>query len=210
MFYIYKITNLVNGKIYIGKAADVTRRWSSHKSIARTGGPNYYAIHAAIRKYGVENFIIQVIDQLENESNALVAEANYISLFHSKDRLVGYNLTDGGEGTSGHTYVPTQEHKEKLSKAHIGIPLSVEHRASISQSLLGEKNPNFGGKFHKTMPVFRAFGTANPSAKLNQEIANQIRKDYKQLPSSRKLAKVYGVSPSTILHIIRNEVWIKD
>jgi predicted GIY-YIG superfamily endonuclease len=64
MFYIYKITNKINGKIYIGKTNDPYQRMHSHLSVARNGATNsfyqdtgkYNYIHRAITKYGEDNF----------------------------------------------------------------------------------------------------------------------------------------------------------
>ena len=61
MAIIYKITNLANNKIYIGETIrNLNVRWNEHKSEALGGRHGYtYHLHNAIRKYGIDNFIIE-------------------------------------------------------------------------------------------------------------------------------------------------------
>lgn len=71
MNYIYKITNLINNKIYIGKAKDIQKRFERHINASfKETDPGYEnPIHRAIRKYGTSNFIIEQIDQAESLKN---------------------------------------------------------------------------------------------------------------------------------------------
>lgn len=93
---IYKITNLQNGKIYIGQAVDINRRWSEHKS--HSFSPNHisynFAIHRAIRKYGIKGFSFEVLEECD-ESQLNEREIYWIQKFDSKN--CGYNMTDGGD-----------------------------------------------------------------------------------------------------------------
>ena len=87
--YIYKITNLINGKIYIGQSVDPIRRFSEH-----CNNCNYVSlIHQAIKKYGKENFEIKVIDYGEDYNEK---EKYWIKYYNS---LIpnGYNIAIGGE-----------------------------------------------------------------------------------------------------------------
>lgn len=62
MGYIYKITNNINGKIYIGQTIGaIEKRFAEHKNAAKNGCR--YALHRVIRKYGIENFSIEEIEQ---------------------------------------------------------------------------------------------------------------------------------------------------
>jgi group I intron endonuclease len=69
--YIYKITNIINNKIYIGQTRKTTnQRWSEHISAA-TANPDSqdynYLLHKAIRKYGPNNFLIETVEEIEKE-----------------------------------------------------------------------------------------------------------------------------------------------
>lgn len=111
MFMAYKITCLVNGKIYIGiTTRSLKQRWWCHTWSARNKG-GATAIAAAIKKYGEENFRIEEIGQapdfeaLKRLEVALIAQENSVA-------PAGYNLTTGGEGTHGY------KHSEELRRKH--------------------------------------------------------------------------------------------
>lgn len=102
MGYIYKITNKINKKIYIGKTVNtIEHRWKDH--INDCNGNNIkaknYLLHKAIKKYGVDNFIIEQLEECDN--NLLDEKEKYwIKIFNSYYITgYGYNMTYGGEGT---------------------------------------------------------------------------------------------------------------
>ena len=94
---IYKITNKINGKCYIGQSVDIKRRWSEHRSSVEDITLDSKLIRA-MRKYGLENFTFEVLEECEldllNEREEYYVEF-YNSYFH------GYNSTFGGDGSSG-------------------------------------------------------------------------------------------------------------
>ena len=107
MNYIYKIVNKINGKIYIGKTTyTITHRWIQHISAATTNKEQKdynYLLHKAIRKYGIKNFIIEVIEEIEDENQLSLREIYWINYYNScilEENSNGYNMTYGGEGTS--------------------------------------------------------------------------------------------------------------
>lgn len=93
---LYKITNIVNGKIYIGKTyTSLDIRWKRHINDAfRNDGKNT-KFQNAIRKYGPENFKIELIAQFE-EGELEQKEIEYIKIYDSYTN--GYNSTLGGDG----------------------------------------------------------------------------------------------------------------
>lgn len=100
MYSVYKVTNLVNNKIYIGiTTLDVAKRWYQHCSDAYAKRDNY-VFHKAIRKYGSTNFKVEIIDTANSEEELKQKEIYYISFYHSyildKD-CNGYNMTPGGD-----------------------------------------------------------------------------------------------------------------
>lgn len=100
--YIYKITNLVNNKIYIGKTErEVESRWNEHKSKARKNQKSY--LYNAIRKYGEQNFIIETIEKVDVNSLS-DREKYWIEFFKSNNKEIGYNLTKGGDGNLLYNY----------------------------------------------------------------------------------------------------------
>ena len=118
---IYKITNIISGKCYIGQAVDIRARLMVHVSATERNNQN--VIYAAIRKYGVENFDCRVLviintfgktqDEIKKELNVL--ECFYIELYDSYKS--GYNMTPGGDsGRLGFKH--SKETILKLREAH--------------------------------------------------------------------------------------------
>jgi group I intron endonuclease len=130
---IYRYTNLLNGKVYVGKTAyTLAHRCGSHLSEARLGCRRPF--HTALRKYGIDNFKIEVIDKANDSELAAFKEIFHIALNESKVPY-GYNVTDGGEGAIGRVF--TEEHKARISAASLGKPKSLEHRATMSAQRRG-------------------------------------------------------------------------
>lgn len=109
--YIYKITNLVNNKIYIGQTINTLKhRFNQH--INRSSRTK---IHNAIVKYGKENFIIEEIEKLPK--NLLdEREIYWIDYFDSTNRTVGYNILKGGKLGALGKYKLTREQTEEIIK----------------------------------------------------------------------------------------------
>lgn len=94
---VYKITNLVNRKVYIGKTIDYVKRIQQHLNPKRFDFP----IMRAVKKYGSNNFSCEILERVLFEDILMDLEKKYISLYKSKNPKYGYNCTDGGEGLSG-------------------------------------------------------------------------------------------------------------
>lgn len=96
---IYKITNQVNGKVYIGQSIHIEQRWKEHKKkpFLEDSEEYNYPLYQAIRKYGLENFTFEVVEECIPE-DLNQKEIDYIALYESyppsKDK--GYNQTPGG------------------------------------------------------------------------------------------------------------------
>ena len=105
--YIYKIINKSNDKIYIGKTTyTIAYRWNQHISAATSDKEKddyNYLLHKAIRKYGADNFTVEVVEEVEDESKLSSREMYWISHYNScilEEDSNGYNMTYGGEGVS--------------------------------------------------------------------------------------------------------------
>lgn len=101
MGYIYKITNLTNQYIYIGKTIHtIESRWKAHidTSLNTLNKSSYYILYRAMRKYGIDNFKVEEVEECSN--NLLNEREKYwIATFDSYYlNGHGYNMTLGGEG----------------------------------------------------------------------------------------------------------------
>lgn len=114
-FLIYKITNLINKKIYIGRTIQLLKdRWSKHVSDSKNKNAKM-AISHAIAKYGAQNFSIELIEKCASLDEMKRRESFYISSLNSMDRNVGYNLILHDIIKNKATYTP--EGSLKLSSA---------------------------------------------------------------------------------------------
>lgn len=132
---IYKVTNLINGKIYIGKTMlSLKERRNRHiYNSLKENRKNYF--HRSIRKYGKENFKWEIVYECDDELLLNVMETMKIIVNHSYVTEGGYNLTWGGEGSCG--YKPTEETKKRLSEMNKGKSFTTGHKEKISHSLKG-------------------------------------------------------------------------
>lgn len=91
---IYKITNKINGKSYIGQSINIKNRWQVHASTK-----DDYPIHRAIQKYGKKNFEWEILEECAPECLD-ERERYYIALYNTclSKGGYGYNITNGGEG----------------------------------------------------------------------------------------------------------------
>lgn len=110
---IYKITNLKNNRCYIGRTVTPLRkRWNKHVWCAVNERHPNIAIHNAIRKYGKENFIIEVLEECGDLMTLLELEKRHIKEYLENGHRL-YNLTSGGDGSWGLHH--TLEARKKIS-----------------------------------------------------------------------------------------------
>ena len=143
MIGIYKITNKLNGKVYIGQSIDIDTRWRQHINTK-----DDTLIHKSIQKYGAENFRFEIllecpVEMLNDWERDMIALYDCIS-------PNGYNLTEGGGGCkcSEETRLKmseakkgihfSEEHKRKIGNARKGIPCSEETKIKISNAHRGK------------------------------------------------------------------------
>lgn len=147
---IYRATNIVNGKSYIGKTEkSLNVRKDQHLMAAKN--KSKFAFHKAIAKYGEDAFEWHVCETCEKSEDLSVKEKEYIQLYESFGKN-GYNMTAGGEGQSG--WAPSDA-----------------TRATWSKQRKGKQPWNKGMKTHQYVPV-------TPEQKtINQKDANQKRSE---------------------------------
>jgi group I intron endonuclease len=122
MTFLYKITNTVNNKCYIGwTSKDVQNRWSQHKTDALRIRDNR-KFYNAIRKYGIENWIVDTLLETTTVEEAKLKEIELIAVYDSYYK--GYNSTKGGDGNNG--IVMSKESNQARSLKLKGIKKSPE------------------------------------------------------------------------------------
>lgn len=198
--YAYKITNQIhpNRKVYIGETNDPTARWQRHKRVARSGPDRYprefELIHRAMRKYGVENFTFELIDEAETKEEIWAKEIYWIAFYASfVCKELGYNLTSGGRGSSN-----AKKSKETIAKHQKSAPNftfkgrrhTEEAKALMSKNRKGKQN----------------LGETCANAKLKDQDIIAIRATDSTITQSQ-LANQYGVHVATIQRILYGTTW---
>ena len=148
---IYKITNKITGKIYIGKDT--------------TSNINYYGsgilIKRAIKKYGIQNFVKEIIDRTEDYVALSNKEKYWIESYDSTNPLIGYNISlggDGGDTLSKHPDI--QIIKEKISsnspkkgktyEEAFGVEYAEKYKQNLSGKIPHNKNKTYNLLYGKS------------------------------------------------------------
>lgn len=132
---IYKITNNLNGKVYIGKSVNIWKRWQSHKDKLTKGIHFNTHLQSSYNYHGSTYFNCDILEEcLESELND--KEKYWITQLNSRDKHLGYNKVEGGLGG-----VLNLESLEKMANSLKGRKLSDETKLKISKALTGKTRP---------------------------------------------------------------------
>lgn len=132
-YIIYKVTNIINNKSYIGLTCrDFQTRRYEH--IYESNSNSVFKFHQALRKYSNDNFTWEILeDGLESIKIANEREIHYIKHFDSYSN--GYNMTKGGGGRENYFFSSLA--RERMRQAKLDKPLSTDHANKIGESLRG-------------------------------------------------------------------------
>ena len=191
--FIYCITCLTNGKMYIGQTSKtIEERFQSHIHKAEIG--KNYALYRAIRKYGPENFTIEEVmfveaptkEELKQKLDYLERRfiARYDTLRH------GYNMTIGGDGSIGLSW--SKESRKKLGKSLKGRKFTEEHRKKISEAKRGKKRPPLSDEWKRKIgESCKGHRAPYKGVKLTEERKEKIRQGaIKAYKEGRKVAPI--------------------
>ena len=193
LYIIYKITNVLNNKIYIG--------YHSTSNLNDNYMGSGKILKFAIKKHGSDSFIKEVLYIFPTKEEALQKEMELVNESFIK-RNDTYNMKIGGEGGWDHTH-NDPEISERRKKA---IALSFKEGRSTGWKLLsGEKNSyGFKGKHH-TPDAKIKIGDAK---KLSMNIIESRIKDYSQIEKTwgfkGKLANMWNISHTQVIRFIKN------
>ena len=194
---IYQITCLVNNKIYDGKAVNIKKRTQGHITDSKNNNRSQYnmPIHAAFRKYGIENFVIEILEECNKEDlNKL--EKHYITLHNSKDRNIGYNIADGGDG--GRLRTKITETQAYLIKELIPFGYSMPEAYSLFKEAYPASDLTERG--------LRDIYSGQNYSEINREVFNISEKER----LINRIKRATGIDMSEIVTLISEGVSIID
>lgn len=199
---IYKITNLIDGKVYIGQTVNYNKRKKRHLSSLKNGNHHNKHLQRAFDKHGEDSFKIELIKKCNIEELDKL-ERYYIKELDACNHDKGYNMMYGGQryrnftkevrlkmSEAGKGRKFTDEHKKKIGLAHKGRKLSQEHIIKISAT---KKKT----KIH--------CGEKNPNALISDSVAKKIIMDLLANMAVKDIANKYQVSSDVVYNIMYNK-----
>lgn len=139
---IYRITNTVNGKFYIGSAKDFKDRWQRHRYALKAGSHENKHLQRSWDKYGKEAFLFEVVEEVLSDDQLLDREQDWLDT--TKVVEIGFNmLSEAGGGRRGIPH--SEETKQKISekaKGHtrnVGRKHPPEYGQAITLRQLGSR-----------------------------------------------------------------------
>ncbi|CAM3017687.1 GIY-YIG nuclease family protein [Staphylococcus argensis] len=201
---IYKITNVVNGKVYVGQTVNYSKRKAGHFSYLRRGAHRNHYLQKAFNKYGEASFKIKVIKECNiNELDKL--ELFYMKKYNSLDRAHGYNLLIGG--TTNKSFPDCV--REKMSRSQKDRIISEEHRKRISEQNKGKKMSS--ASIEKTKKTKKdnqiQWGETNPNAVLSNDDVEKLIVDMLNGMTVKDAMKKYRCSRQTVYGIVQNRTY---
>ena len=202
---IYKITNLLNGKIYIGQSIDIMRRWRQHRSSYKKNNQWNTPLYNSMHKYGLINFMFEVIEECPRDLLSS-REQYWIQYFNTYDRQYGYNQTLGGDGNPGCAI--------KLSEEDVLLIYDLLSKKQLSQNQIAEmfnigidtvSELNWGKtRHHNNVDYPIRVNKAVPKVRKRFPLElteQQLLQDYQQLHSFAAIGRKYHVSAHPIRRI---------
>lgn len=218
---IYKITNLINGKAYIGQSVDIESRFKYHKKYCQ----NKY-LYASMQKYGIENFDFSVIKVISDSALKFLLldayEEHYINFYNTMDRNHGYNRMHGGQpgrlceesrelmkrNCAGKLigYKHTEEAKQHMSFAQ--SHRSAQWRQRISEA---QKNKIVSEYTKEKIKIARARQVITEEAK--EKLSKALKGKKKSPEHIAKVAKAFKewlLTPEGIIHLQKQSEIMKN
>ena len=199
MIGIYKITNKVNGKCYVGQSRDIEARWAKHLS-AYKSSPEW-ELYRAFKKYGIAAFSFEVVEECTIEE-LNEREIYWIAQYDSFNN--GYNMTLGGEACNGtndkavYQYDLSGQFVKEYKSAHEAARENNIQFTNICKVCRGERKTagGFGWSYDKhdsVQPI--------KTKRLGDGTVLQFTKDGQfiaEYPTATEADRVTGISRTTI------------
>jgi len=130
---IYRITNKVTGKHYVGSSTNIRIRWKSHRRMLREGTHDSKHLQSSFNKRGFDAFEFVIIEKVNDLNDLLEYEQKWIDFYKSYDRLYGYNSRK--IASSNWMISVSDETRDKLRISHLGKKRTKEAHEKIIASM---------------------------------------------------------------------------
>lgn len=225
---IYRITNIVDGKSYIGKTGmNFGDRWDSHRAMLNAGKHSNHNLQSAWTEYGKESFEFEVIEYVNDPTQLNALEVKYIAQY--RELGLCYNISDGGDLPPCYGKHLSEETKKKIGQKNrinmLGRTASddTKKKMSVSQkkryeNWTDEDRVEYGKKISQYASGYKWSDEAKAafskkqrerpnSAKYTVDDIRSIRKKRSEGHSLKALAEEYHTTPSYISSIVHFRRW---
>lgn len=182
---IYKITCLNNRKVYIGSAIDLKSRISNHKNSLLKNIHKNSHLQAAYNLYGIQNFVFEIIEYVENKQNLLNREQYWMDTTKCYDKKIGFNICIKAGSSLG--IKRSDEFKKKISLFNKNKTPEEKQKIidAIKKANIGRVSPTKGIKTGKNPNNKTCKGMKFPNRKFTPE-------GYKKICESNRRPKPEG------------------
>jgi group I intron endonuclease len=171
---IYCIRNSVNGKVYIGSSISIKSRWNTHRNQLRRGLHHSIYLQRAWVAYGEAAFTFEIVETVADCDQLSIIETRYMEAMGATDPNRGYNMAPVGGNTRGLKLGPhSEEHRQKIAAAHVGMKPTADTRAKLSASRKGRIITP------ETRAKLAALGTGRKMAPLSAEHRAAVSRTHK-------------------------------
>lgn len=129
---IYAIRNTLDGKVYIGSAVNIPRRWDDHRRLLERGEHPNRHLRRAWNKHGADAFVFEVLQVVEDKANLIRGEQEYMDRLESWRQTKGYNISPTAGSTLGRRL--SAEHRAKISAGNKGKPATMAGKTHSPES----------------------------------------------------------------------------
>lgn len=135
---VYKITNILDSKVYVGSSFNVYKRWDRHRSSLRKGTHSNAHLQASVNLVGLDSFIFEIIEETPKDKKFILQKEQYwLDFYQSYKKDKGYNILPVAGNNSGFKH--SEATKEIIRKARLGKHLSEESKQKVRDFLKGHE-----------------------------------------------------------------------
>jgi group I intron endonuclease len=214
---IYKITNIVNNKVYIGSSHNIVNRWKTHLRGLKNNKHHSKKLQNSFNKHGIDKFTFEVIEECSREL-LIEIEQYWIDKLDSYNK--GYNIVTKAGVNYGmlgkhhnDDFKKRKSEEMKGNKFSLGLKHSDEYKNYMKLINSGKNNPNYGRKMNpeeikkriesvKINGVFK--GENNPNFKFKIESESLKKLFLIENKTQKEIAEIYGCSVATITKNLRH------